>query len=253
MASIVLIFSHPLLSHPEATVRTCLVGQSRNLWNVGGHGLGILASKGLSLIVISGSGETESSSDENRLAILLGVSWGSGETETAPDGDPPATLVSGGSSASCHRRSHPDMTFQGAPFEAWRVGTRNGRAISPWLDGMFRLRNKCACAAGVRIGGSWRFEFFTLREAGDGCFPSRSAFRAVVGVVAVVRPFYKAGVGDLVPFLLLLCKKAPTSCLYFRHQLLHSRRAVALLHPKPWPALRRGLPAASPSPHWKRV
>ena len=87
MASIVLILSHPLLGHPEATVRTQFVGQSRNLWNVGGHGLGILASKGLSLIIISGSGEMESAPDENRLAILLGVTWGSGETESAPDGD----------------------------------------------------------------------------------------------------------------------------------------------------------------------
>ena len=41
MASIVLILSHHSLGHPEATVRTHLVGQSRNLWNVGGHGLGI--------------------------------------------------------------------------------------------------------------------------------------------------------------------------------------------------------------------
>ena len=46
MASIVLIFSHPSLGHPEATVRTCFAGQSRNLWNVGGRGLGIFASKG---------------------------------------------------------------------------------------------------------------------------------------------------------------------------------------------------------------
>ena len=40
-ASIVLIFNHPSLSYPEATVRTYFAGQSRNLWNVGGHGLGI--------------------------------------------------------------------------------------------------------------------------------------------------------------------------------------------------------------------
>ena len=39
-ASIVLILSHPLLGYPEATVQTHFVGQSRNLWNVGGHGLG---------------------------------------------------------------------------------------------------------------------------------------------------------------------------------------------------------------------
>jgi len=41
MASIVLILSHPLLGYPEATVRTQFVGQSRNLWIVGSHGLGI--------------------------------------------------------------------------------------------------------------------------------------------------------------------------------------------------------------------
>ena len=48
LASIVLIFSHPSLSYPEATVRTCVAGQSRNLWNVGGHGLGILGLERLS-------------------------------------------------------------------------------------------------------------------------------------------------------------------------------------------------------------
>ena len=41
LAYIVFIFDHPSLSHPEATVRTCFAGQSRNFWNVGGHGLGI--------------------------------------------------------------------------------------------------------------------------------------------------------------------------------------------------------------------
>jgi len=46
MASIVLNFSHPLLGLPEATVRTRFAGQSRNLWNVGSHGLGIFTSKG---------------------------------------------------------------------------------------------------------------------------------------------------------------------------------------------------------------
>ena len=46
MASIVLILTHPLLSHPEATIRTHLVGQSHDLWNVGGHGLGIFTLRG---------------------------------------------------------------------------------------------------------------------------------------------------------------------------------------------------------------
>jgi len=72
LASIVLIFSHPSLSYPEATVRTCFAGQSRNLWNVGGHGLGIFDPEGLfsDLAVVSGSGETESAPDVNRLAIF---------------------------------------------------------------------------------------------------------------------------------------------------------------------------------------
>ena len=48
LASIVLILSHHSLGHPEATVRTHLVGQSRNLWNVGGHGLGNLGLERLS-------------------------------------------------------------------------------------------------------------------------------------------------------------------------------------------------------------
>ena len=48
LASIVLIFSHPSLSYPKATVRTCVAGQSRNLWNVGGHGLGVLGLERLS-------------------------------------------------------------------------------------------------------------------------------------------------------------------------------------------------------------
>jgi len=49
MASIVLIFSHPLLDYPEATVRIRFAGQSRNLWNVGGRGLGIFNLKGFQI------------------------------------------------------------------------------------------------------------------------------------------------------------------------------------------------------------
>ena len=63
MASIVLILSHPSLSHPEATVRTHFVGQSRNLWNIGGHGLGIFTSGGFRLIAVAGSGETKPASE----------------------------------------------------------------------------------------------------------------------------------------------------------------------------------------------
>ena len=113
MASIVLIFNHPLLGYPEATLRTQFVGQSCNLWNVGGHGLGILTSEGFKLIIVSGLVETKSAPDGNHLAILLGVSKGSGETESAPDGNHLAILlgVSRGSGAACPGRNHPDITF----------------------------------------------------------------------------------------------------------------------------------------------
>jgi len=142
------------------------------------------------------------------------VVLGSGETESAPDGKPLCNfawgldgvgrdgklrpteaflrrLVSGGSGAASPGRNHPDITFQGASFEARHVGTRNGRAVSPWLDGTFCLRNKCARAAGVRVGGSWRFEFFTWWGVDDGCFPSPLAF--CIGGVAVACLFYKSG------------------------------------------------------------
>ena len=121
MASIVLILSHPLLGHPEATVRTCLAGQSRNLWNIGGHGLGILTSRGFRLIVVAGSGETESAPERNRPAAWLRVSRGSG--------------------ATCPGRNRPDITFQGSPFEATRVGSRNDRAVVLWPDVAPHLRN----------------------------------------------------------------------------------------------------------------
>jgi len=84
LASIVLIFSHPLLSHPEATVRTCVAGQSRNLWNVGGHGLGIFGLERLfsDLFYSVGVGRDEiCARRENALQFLLGVLMGSGETK----------------------------------------------------------------------------------------------------------------------------------------------------------------------------
>ena len=195
MASIVLISSHPFLSHPKATVRTCFAGQSHNLWNVGGHGLGIFGLERIfsDLFVVSGSGETESAPGEKPPCNFARGLHGVGRDEKLrPTETTLRRLVSEGSGAASPGRNRPDITFQGASFETRRVGTRNGRAVSPWLDGTFRLRNKCARAAGAKIGGSWHFESFTWWEVGDGCSPSRSAFRAVVGVVAVVRPFYKS-------------------------------------------------------------
>jgi len=88
VASIVLILSHPLLGHPEATVQTHLVGQYRNLWNVGGHGLGIFTLRGFGLVAAGGSGETELASkakgscepelalDETASLLGLGVAGG---------------------------------------------------------------------------------------------------------------------------------------------------------------------------------
>ena len=84
LASIVLIFSHPSLSHPEATVRTCVAGQSRNLWNVGGHGLGILGLERLfsDLFCSVGVGRDGiCARQETTLQLQLGVLMGSGETE----------------------------------------------------------------------------------------------------------------------------------------------------------------------------
>jgi len=86
----------------------------------------------LVLGVVLGSGETESAPDGNRLAIFCSGSFkGSGETDSAPDRDRPATLVSRGSSTSCLGRNRPNISFQGAPFEARRMGSRNGRAVVP--------------------------------------------------------------------------------------------------------------------------
>jgi len=100
MASIVLILSHPSLGHPEATVRTQFVGQSRNLWNVGGHGLGILTSKGFSLIITLGSGETESAPDGK---LPCNFAWGlhgvGRDEKLRPTETALRRLVSGGSSA----------------------------------------------------------------------------------------------------------------------------------------------------------
>ena len=83
---------------------------------------------------------------ETALQFLLGVSGGSGETESTPDGDHPVTLVSRGSSAACPGGSLPDISFQGTPFEASRVESRNGRAVVP--DRMRRFT--CEINARVR-------------------------------------------------------------------------------------------------------
>ena len=233
LASIVLISSHPSLSHPEATVRTCVVGQSRNLWNIGGHGLGILGLKKAFLRLVLwcwGRAKRNLRPTGTRLAAFArGLDGVGRDGKLCPTETFLRRLVSGGSGAASPGRNRPDMTFQGAPFEAGRVGTQNGRAVSPWPDGTFRLRNKCARAAGARIGGSWRFEFFTW-GVGDGCSPSFLAFFA--GGVVVACPFYKNGRWGLVSFLSLLRHKALASCSFFCRHLLHFRRADTPLPPK---------------------
>jgi len=126
---------------------------------------GFFASKGFRLVIVVGSSETESAPDRDHLAILLRVNRGSGETQSAPDGDHlaillrvnrgsgemqsapdgdcPATLlgVSRGSGAACPGRDRPDIIFQGAPFEATRVGSRNDCAVVSRPDATFHLRN----------------------------------------------------------------------------------------------------------------
>jgi len=121
MASIVLILSHPLLGHPEATVRTRLVGQSRNLRNIGGRGLGIFYLKRFRPCCSRGVGRDRACLGRNRLAARLGRSGGSG--------------------AACRGRNRPDITFQGTPFEATRVGSQNGRAVVREADVTLCLRN----------------------------------------------------------------------------------------------------------------
>jgi len=85
MASIVLILSHPSLGHPEATVQTHLVGQSRNLWNVGGYGLGILTSKGFRFDCSGGVGRGETCV-RKKTAMLLGSGAAWGRALLAPEG-----------------------------------------------------------------------------------------------------------------------------------------------------------------------
>ena len=146
LASIVLIFNHPSLSHPEATVRTCFAGQSRNLWNVGGHGLGIFGLDRLfqTCLWYRGRARRNLRPTGTALRFSLGVNRGSSETETAPNRDRPATLVSGGSSAACPGRNCPDITFQGAPFEAWHVGTWPCRcALTGWDVSPAKLMHAC--------------------------------------------------------------------------------------------------------------
>ena len=121
MASIVLILSHPLLCHPEATVRTHLSGQSRNIWNVGGDGREIFYLGRFQIDCSIGVGRDRAYPKRNRPAAWLGCSRGSGD--------------------ACHGRNRPDATFQGAPFEATRMGSRNDRAVVPETDVMPCLRN----------------------------------------------------------------------------------------------------------------
>jgi len=133
MASIVLIFSHPSLDHPEATVRTCFAGQSsqplerRWPWP-GDFFLERFFRFACSVRVGRDGIDARWKPPCN---FLLGVSKGSSETESAPDRDRPTTLVSRGSSAVYPGRNRPDIYFQGAPFEVRRVGSRNGRAVVP--------------------------------------------------------------------------------------------------------------------------
>jgi len=122
MASIVLILSHPLLGYPEATVRTHFVGQSRNLWNVGGHALGTFTLRGFGLVVAGGSGVA-------CLGRIHPDSW-LGRRR--------------GSGAACLGRNRPEILFRGAPFEATRIGSQSDRAIVPEPDMMFHLRIECA-------------------------------------------------------------------------------------------------------------
>jgi len=98
MASIVLIFSHPSLGHPEATVRTCFAGQSRNLWNVCGHSPGIFGLERLFWVCVQYRGWARRNPRPTGTALrfLLGVSEGSGETVFCAQRRPPSDLAQQG-------------------------------------------------------------------------------------------------------------------------------------------------------------
>jgi len=133
MASIVLIFSHPLLGYPEATVQTRFAGQSPQPLEHRWPWPGDFYLKRFFQFVYSIGVRRDGIYARRKppCNFLLGVSKGSGETESVPNGDRPATLVSRGSSAACPRRNRPDISFHGAPFEALGVGSQNGRAVVP--------------------------------------------------------------------------------------------------------------------------
>ena len=136
LASIVLIFYHPSLSYPEATVRTYFcrsVSQPqkrrwlwpRDFWPRKAF---------LDLFVVSGLGETGSAPNGNPLVIFARGQEGIGQDGVCARRRPPCDLGQrggGGSSAACPGRNRPDITFQSAPFEARRVGSRNGRVVVP--------------------------------------------------------------------------------------------------------------------------
>ena len=121
MASIVLILSHPLLGHPEATVRTHLVGQSRNLWNRRWPWLGDFYLERLRICYSRGVGRDGACLERKRPDSRLGRSMGS--------------------DAACLGRNRPDITFQGSPFEATRMGSQNDCAVVPEPEVIFCLRN----------------------------------------------------------------------------------------------------------------
>ena len=114
-----LILSHPLLSYPEVTIRTQLVGQSRNLWNVSGRGLGIFTFKRFWLGRSGGGGRAPLVLEG--IALALGSDVAGGRAPLALEG---TTLT---------------HLFWGAPFEATHTGSRNDRAVALEPDVTFCL------------------------------------------------------------------------------------------------------------------
>ena len=144
----------------------------------------------------------------NRLAILArGLDGVGRDGKLRPTETFLRRLVSGGSGAASPGRNRPDITFQGTSFEARYVWSRNGRAISRWVDGTFHLRNKCARAVGARIGGSWHFEFFLPGEWATVALPP--SWPSSQGAWSWRAPSIKAAAGGLVSFLSLLRHKSP--------------------------------------------
>jgi len=124
MASIVLIFSHPSLGHPKTTVQTCFASQSRNLWNVCGHSPRIFGLERLFWVCVQYRGQ-RGVSEEPPCDFFSGSVRGRARRHSAPDGDRPASSVTGGRAPLALEGTALAYLFRALLLRhsAWGVGT----------------------------------------------------------------------------------------------------------------------------------